>query len=205
MQRYWLSVVLAALLVTALVLSVSGQEKTPLASLQPLLVDVQQSVPVSFTLSVPVNTTGTQTVTVPAMVDVAIQVRLDTALTATVEVEQAGPALVTVSDLLDSAGLLYELEPVDGVEVIQVRSEADHRDRFALLGEIRNTGTTTLSSLTLHVSLYDPDGVLVDVLYGSARLTTIRPGGTSPFSVSSQVSFDDVARYLVQMEARFER
>lgn len=217
MKRLVVVFSIAALLVISLLggiaLGQGGGEGDVLARLQPLLVRVQQSVPMSVTLGVQVSATETLTVTVPAVVDVDVSIRLDSTMTPVVEAKPAGPALVTVSDLLaagepliDNNGVPYEVEVPDGIEIVQWLTDWDFADDWSALGELRNVDEAkSLSSLFFYVTLYDADGVMLESSLGVMSMDNVEPGGTSPFDVMSSTQFEDVARYLVQVEARFER
>jgi hypothetical protein len=181
-----------------------------LARLQPLLVQVQQSVPISVTLAVPTSPTNTITVTVPALVDVDISVRLTSEMTPEVIAAAPRPALVTVSELvatgqplLDNNGIPYELEGAEGVEVIQWISE-ESSVGIKLVGEIRNIDERrTLNTTQFVITFYDENSVILGVENAYTSLNSIPPNGTSPFSTISFIPYDQVGRYLIQVQARF--
>lgn len=209
-MRRFVGMIVGALLAVGLVFVVFGQEGG-MGRLQPFLVDITQAVPVE--VSFVVEGSEPQTVTVPMTLDLHLQVGLSSALTPVVSVGAVGPALVSVSQLLaegepliDNEGLPYQLEPADGVEIIQWRVSEDYAGDFEALGELRNTDAKRdLESLEFVVSLYDEAGNLLGVHSGYMTLDTVATDGTSPFRVTSSTPMEDVARYLVQLEARFER
>ncbi|NOZ29692.1 MAG: hypothetical protein GXP39_16810 [Chloroflexi bacterium] len=219
MRRMILTIAITVLLLSTLALAVSGQEgDTPaepiIAQIQPLLINIQQQIPVSVTLSVPIGPTTTQTVTLPLVLDLNLQIGLADTVTATIEtITTTEPISITVSEmaeegeeLKDNLGIPYELESTDGVEIIQWTASKNIFDHFQIVGELRNVDEEhVLDYVNLVVSMYDEDGKLLDVASGFMELDKVEPGGTSPFRVSTPVSAEDVARYLVQVEARFEK
>lgn len=214
MRRISLSITIAVLFVLLLFVAVAvGQSSAPLSRIQPLLLNISQSVPLTLTLSVPTGPTNTLTVTVPAVVDVNIDVRLTSELTPVVEVAPVGSPLVTVRQLLsegspltDNNGTPYEIEIPEGINVIQFTASPGVYGGWVALGELRNTSEQdTLSTIAIWVSMYDEEGNLLDVAYGGMKLTNVPPGGTSPFSISGNLDPEEFARYLIQIEPRFDR
>lgn len=101
MKRLRMSLLLAAVLLIGLVWGVSGPTLAKplhitLASLHPLLVEIQQEVPVSITFDVPEGATAGDTVIVPAMLELHLRLRLSETGVTTVTVAAAEPASVTV-------------------------------------------------------------------------------------------------------------
>jgi len=96
MKRITYAIGLALLLTTAVTLGAVAQRVVTLASLSPFLVDIRQTVPVTFTFTV-----DDKAVTVPAAVDVAItiQVHADGSYSPTMQVGKATAPVVTVAQL----------------------------------------------------------------------------------------------------------
>lgn len=203
------------LLLLVVVLSASAgfalAQEGALGRLQPLLIDIQQQVPVEVTFVL--DTTEPQTVTVPMALDLNLQIGLSSTMTPVVSVAATGPALVSVSQLLaegqpltDNEDIPYQIEGAEGIEIIQWRVAEDYAANFGALGELRNLDEKRdLGAVELIVSLYDSQGNLLGVNSGYMQLDTVEPGGTSPFRLLTTTPLEDVARYLVQVEARFER
>ena len=184
-------------------------QDVPLGRLQPLLVDIQQQIPVDVTFVI--DGSEPQTVTVPMALDLNLQISLSSTMTPVITLAATNPAIVTVSQmqaegspLTDNSDLPFAIEVVDGVEILQLRSGPDYWDGFELIGEIRNTTEKTLTSLSLIVTTYDADGAIMDVTFGGMQMDQVAAGKTSPIQASVQTPFVDVASYLVQMTARFE-
>lgn len=206
---------LILLLALVAILSISAgvvlAQSPALGRLQPLLVDIQQQVPVDVTFVI--DSAQPQTVTVPMALDLNLQIGLSSTMTPVVSVAATGPALVSVSQLqatgqplIDNSELIYEIEPVEGVEVLQIRSGPDYAENIELVGELRNTSNQTLSSVQIVVTFYNTDGAIMDVNTGYLALDDVETGKTSPFSVGlGTAPLADVGRYLIQMKARFTR
>lgn len=192
-----------------------GQAQSILARIKPMLVQIEQSVPITVTIEVPTSETETTTLTVPAVVDLNMQISIADAVSSTVQViEVTNPALITVSELLETGGNLvdnndipYTVENAEGVELIQWITEENSMGWTTITGELRNTdGEHNIDSVKLTATLYDADGKLLDVISGYAALETITPGQTSPFELySTDIDFSELGQYLVQIEVRFER
>lgn len=200
-MRPVLSMLVGVLLAVGLVFLVFGQEEG-VGRLQPLLVDVSQAVPVEVTF-----VTEGQTVTVPMSLDVRLQVGLSSALTPVVSVGPVGPALVSVSELLaqgeplvDNSGIVYEVEVAEGIEIVQLRSDADFAGEMELTGEVRNVSDEDVESfrVQLVVTVYDGDGRILDAATGYPTLQVLKAGQTSPFMILTQAPMGEVARYFVQ-------
>ena len=208
MRKLLVSVLVSTLLLAGLGLAVYGQAGDQLAALAgPLVVDVRQQVPVDVTLATSVGATGTQTVTVPMVLDLNLQIGLSSALTPAVTIGEVTPARVTVSALaaqgealVDGAGIEYNIEAPETLEIIQIQSGADSSGDFKLIGELRNIGDEALEYQSFAVSLYDADGTLIGVESTYAELEEIAPGQTSPFTLITFTPVDEVASYFVQAD-----
>lgn len=207
MKKIGTGIALAGLLLTGLVALVAGQD-AGLGRLQPLLVDLQQAVPieVSFVL----QGAEPQTVTVPMTLDLHLQVGLSSSLTPVVSVGPVGPALVSVSQLAaqteplqDNSGLLYTVELFEGIELVQLRTDADFADEMQLIGEVRNVSDEEMQAFRVNfvVTIYDEDGRILDAATGYPTLQVIRPGQTSPFTILTQAPMAQVGRYLIQFDS----
>lgn len=191
-----------------------NQAQSLFTRIKPLLVQIQQSVPISLTIEVPTSETETLTVTIPAVVDLNMKVSIADTVSGTVQVlESANSALVTVSELLETNGNLvdnndipYIVENAENVELIQWITEENSLGWTEITGELRNTSEErSINSVKLTITLYDADGKLLDVIDGYGSLDTIGPGQTSPFELySSEVPISQLGQYLVQVEVRFE-
>jgi hypothetical protein len=206
MKRITLAVVVGALLLASLVMAVSAQQGDVLARVQPLLVTIQQQVPVSVTLSIPLDDGEVQTVTVPMALDLNLEIALSSTMSPVVSVGAAAAGVV-VSDLPadvseDNNGIAFEVETVGDVELVQVRSDPDYWENFSLTGEIRNTGDEAVETYSVRITLtvYDEDGKILDTFTVSPSFGPIGAGQSSPFDVAlSDTAMEDVGRYRLQI------
>jgi hypothetical protein len=104
-KRVWLILLVAATLLALLTVTVMAQntviddsDEVPSATIvgiEPITATVRQRVPVSVTLRIPLGTTGTQTVTVPMLLNLDFQISLgelvSPSLALTAEVSAVGP------------------------------------------------------------------------------------------------------------------
>lgn len=202
MRRVTLAVVAAVglLLVGSLVvLAQAGQ----LRVLQPAVVTVNQAVPVSVTLGGLVN--GQQvTLTAPMTMQVALQIRLDGAgvAVAAQAVGAAQPAAASSGAVLsDARGVSYRVDVGAPFQLTQVASTENSLGWLSIVGEIKNTGPTTLQYVKALVTFYK-DGKLVQVGEGYSKLDQIAPGQSAPFEVPTMIEADQVNAYTVQVQGR---
>jgi len=191
-----------------------GQVQNLLARIKPMLVQIEQTIPITLTIEVPISETETTTLTVPAVVDLNLEISIADTVSSSVQVVSVtNPALVTVSELLETGGNLvdnndipYTVENAEDVELIQWVTEENSIEWTTITGELRNTNEErSIDSVKITATLYDSDGKLLDVISGYSSLETIVPGQTSPFELYSiEIDFSQLGRYLVQVEVRFE-
>jgi len=191
-----------------------SQAQNLLARIRPMLVQIEQSVPITVSIEVPISETEMTTVTVPAIVDLNLEISIADTVSSSVQVVKVtNPALVTVSELLETGGNLvdnndipYTVENAEDGELIQWVTEENSIEWTTITGELRNTNEErSIDSVKITATLYDSDGKLLDVISGYSSLETIVPGQTSPFELYSiEIDFSQLGRYLVQVEVRFE-
>jgi hypothetical protein len=110
-KRLWLSLLIAAALLIVLTVAVTAQNtviddpddettnSAPLAQIEPITTTIRQQVPVSVTLRIPLGATDTQTVTIPMLLSLNLQLSLGELVT---------PSLVLTADV---AGLQVGITP----------------------------------------------------------------------------------------------
>ena len=169
-----------------------GQVQNLLARIKPMLVQIEQTIPITLTIEVPISETETTTLTVPAVVDLNLEISIADTVSSSVQVVSVtNPALVTVSELLETGGNLvdnndipYTVENAEDVELIQWVTEENSIEWTTITGELRNTNEErSIDSVKITATLYDSDGKLLDVISGYSSLETIVPGQTSPFEL----------------------
>jgi len=97
MKRTFFSMMIGAVMATAILVSVAVFAQNGIAAfVRPLIVDVQQVVPVLADVVVPLGDGTTVTVTVPLTINVALQVSLSGVISESVQVvEETEPVIVT--------------------------------------------------------------------------------------------------------------
>jgi hypothetical protein len=200
------TLVTGLVLVVVMVLGVAAQDGTLAGLVQPLVVSIEQAVPVDVTLAVEVDG-EVITVTTPITVAVAMQVKLDGAAVAAVTGGESKAPVVAVTQeetaagaLVDGAGLTLEVTALEGVTVDNVTSSVNALDMLEIIGEITNDGGDPLKSVQLIATLYDAAGAMLGVDTGYASVKEIAPGQTSPFKIMSMTAGADVASYRLQVQ-----
>ncbi len=211
MSRVLSGIGLAFALVVLLVVTAAAQSGALAGLVQPLVVNVEQAVPVDITLAIPLESGEIVTVTTPITVGVALQVKIDGAqVVAVTTLGDAAEPAVTVAepvaddsaatdDMTDNAGLAYTAQMEDGMSIVQIGSKALF-DNFQIFGQLRNDSDQTYKYISIGVSLYDADGKLIDTTAGLPRSSTLAPGDTTIFEAPSMVDAANVASYELQIE-----
>jgi hypothetical protein len=210
------SLMLAAAIVIALLLAAGALAQDGLLAglVQPLVVNIEQQVPVDVTLSLPLDDGTIVTATAPLTVGIALQVNIDGAGVVAVTAGEAEPVELAAEAapapaasqpeavggaLVDLSGIPYSVQTDLPVAITQVRSQAMF-GTTRLVGEIVNNGDEELRYITLMVNFYDADGKLLDMGFGSVTADTLGPGETSGLNALASVELDDVARYTIEIE-----
>lgn len=212
MKKPYVAIMVVTLLLVGLFTAVAAQEDVLSGLVQPLVIDVEQQVPTDVVVAVPVDGGEFVTVTTPITVNVALRVSIDGPEVVTVEPQPDDEARVTISalaamddQLVDNNGLDYQIEIPDGVEIIQMSIGESTSNDFEAVGEFRNTSDAVMDYGVFHFTLYDSNGDIIAVEDGYVTLDEVAPGGTSPFELFTYgIPYEDVASYLIQMEADFD-
>lgn len=215
MKRFALVVGLVLVLVAVVVVTAVAQSGALAGLVQPVVVNIEQAVPVEITLAVPLESGDVVTVTTPITVGVALQVKIDGAQVVAVaslgdaaepvvtteagQTEDAGAAAADAGALVDNAGMAYAVQGPEGINIIQV-GHKDQFGKFAIFGQIRNDSDKPIKYMSIGVSLYDDDGNLIDTTAGLPRATTLAPGDTTIFEAPSMLASGAVASYDLQIE-----
>lgn len=212
------TVTLAAIVVLALALSAGALAQDGLLTglIQPQVVNIEQQVPVTVTLLLPMEDGTVVTTTAPITVGIALQVKIDGTGVTSVVAGEAAPAVVSAHEttegdgqssavtespsgqLVDLEGIPYTVEAAKDIAILQIRSK-ESLGMTSLVGELQNNGRQTAKYVALTVKFYDADGNLLDVGSGAATSPEIEPGGTSAFRVISSVEPTDVASYAIEI------
>lgn len=195
----------AGLLVLAAAAGAAAQTGALAGLLGPVLVTVDQAVPVSLTVATELDDGAVITSTVPLTVGVKLEISIAgdqvVALAAGAsEAAVAVAALPTGETLSDNNDIPYTAEVPGQFALTQVRSGEDYGDDFAVIGEITNNDDDEYTYLQINITLYDAGGSVLDTANGYPELTPFEPGRTSAFEISTSIPFDDVARYRIQVQ-----
>lgn len=207
--RNW-AVILGVALVLVLAATALGQGGQLAGLVQPQVVNIEQLVPVDVTLAVPLDDGSVVTVTAPITVGISLQVKIDGAGVVSVAAGEAEPETVATeepapaaadagADFIDGSGLPYTVETDLPVSVTSVTSDAMLETMGSIVGEVRNDGDEELGTLQLSVRLYDADGGVLGLGTGYSTKDSIKPGGSSAFSVVAMVDLNDVASYAIEV------
>lgn len=98
LRKLSLGFAVASALLLGFIAATFAQQGTTFAPLSPFLVDIQQTIPVSFTFAMPAANGNVQTVTVPAQVDVylMVQVSADGSVSPTMQIGRGSTPTVAV-------------------------------------------------------------------------------------------------------------
>lgn len=180
---------------------------------QPILVTIEQAVPVDVTVAIQQADDTVVTATVPLTVGINLQIKIDGASVVAVEpAADAEPAVVAAEtvvneqesapedgQLLDAAGIPYAVQAPDDLVITQVTSKSTFNST-SIVGQIENVGDQTYSFIILSAPLYDADGVLLDVGGGAASTSELAPGKKTAFTILATVPYGNVASYELQIE-----
>ncbi len=199
----YICVVVAVLTIAVAGLAVA--QSGALAGLaQPMIVTVEQAVPVEIVLALPQDDGTMLDVTAPLTVGVSLQVRIDG--TGVVAVDAAGDSktAVTVATddaaLVDGEGRAYTVDLPAGIDLVQIESQENELGELAVIGEVQNTGAAALEYVEIVGTFYDEEGVIVWTESTYLDLEIVEPGQSSPFRMLLSVPAADVASYRIQAQ-----
>ncbi|HRW50910.1 MAG: FxLYD domain-containing protein [Actinobacteria bacterium] len=214
MKRATIVVVVTTAITTLFLIGLAAAQTGSFAGLgQPILVTIEQAVPVDVTVAIPQADDTVVTATVPLTIGVNLQIKIDGASVVAVEpAADAEPVVVaaeavvdeqeSASDdgqLLDAAGIPYAVQAPDDLVITQVTSKSTFNST-SIVGQIENVGDQTYSFIMLSAPLYDANGVLLDVGGGAASTSELAPGKKTAFTILATVPYGDVASYELQIE-----
>jgi hypothetical protein len=79
--------------------------------------------------------------------------------------------------------LVMNLVKADNAAVLSGSSFVDSAGYYSIVGEVQNTGSTTISSVYIFVTLYNANNQTLDTPFGLAFLKYIQPNSKSPFEI----------------------
>ncbi len=211
MKRMLLGITAATMLVFVATFGVMAQGGLP-GLAQPIVINIDQAVPVDVTMALPLDDGTIVTTTAPITVTVVLQVKLEgknvvsvTPLEAdapTISTDQAEPAEAENAggELVDLSGIPYTVETDGNITITQVRSKDMMGSMTQLVGELTNDGDAEVKYLSMTVKFYDADGNLLDLGMGSATSSEIAPGESTAFQAMATVAYDKVASYTIEVK-----
>jgi len=206
MKRIAFLLTVLALLVTATAAVALAQTNLVASMLNPLIVTIEEEVPVEVTVATALGDGVVVTSTVPITVGVSLAVTIAGDGVVTMEAGEAVGAGVEVEaipageEMIDNSGLSYTLEIADHLELVQLTTTEDSLDDLDIIGEIRNLDDDPVERIRITITLYDHDGNMLDVHNGSMANSEIAPGMSGPFTTYISTDFDDVGSYRIQIE-----
>ncbi len=204
MKRTIIAAAVASLLTLGVALAAFAQSGALAGLLNPLVVKIQQAVPVELTVATAQEDGSVITSTVPITVgvDLAITIQGSQVVSLTAgagEPTVAVQALPGGDELVDDSGVPYTLEIVDGLELLDLQTSTDFGGTFAMIGEIRNAGAGDSHYVDIVITLYDDAGKMLAVTSGGLRGGALDTGKSSPFSGLISTPSEEVASYRLQI------
>lgn len=201
------SAAIAAIALVLLVGALAFAQGSPLAGLaQPIVINIEQAVPVDVTLALPQADGTVVTATAPITVGVALQIKLDsTQVVAVTKPETTTNATVSadaMANQVDSLGLPWRLaESTDPlIEIASWEGYQNQDDKFAVVGRLKNLDQKRKFSLAeITIRFFDADGNMIDVSDGSASGHWVEPGEYTNFEFDTYTDLADVASYTVEI------
>lgn len=171
---------------------------------QPVIVTVEQAVPVEIVLALPQEDGTMLDVTAPLTVGVSLQVKIDGTGVVAVDAVGDSEAAVTVAAddaaLVDGEGRAYTVDLPAGIDLVQIESQENELGELAVIGEVQNTGTAALEYVEIVGTFYDEEGVIVWTESTYLDLEIVEPGQSSSFRMLLSVPAADVASYRIQAQ-----
>lgn len=211
MSRFLPAVTLAGLLAIALAGAGLAQTGSLAGLVQPLVINVDQQVPVQVTLALPLDDGTVVTATAPLTVAISLQIAVDGANVVAAAAGEAVPAVGEAAPAagsaiksaapsgVDAEGRSYVLEPGKGMEIASVYSSINSLGGIQVVGELTNVSDAEMKYVEVVGTFYDANGTVVLVETTYADLDTIAPGQSSPFKIMAlRETAVPVASYRIQ-------
>ena len=204
MKRTIIAAAVASLVIIGVALTAIAQSDTLAGLLNPLVVKIQQTVPIELTVATAQEDGSVITSTVPLTVGVDLAITIQGSQVVSLTADAGEPTVVVQAlpvgeELVDDSGIPYTLESMDGFVLSQLGSRAWNTDKFGLIGELRNDGNHK-GNVRINLTLYDAVGKILDVGSGFTAVYPLAPGRSSAFELfPGSTDFADVARYRIQI------
>jgi hypothetical protein len=190
------------------ILGAAAQSKTVAAMVQPFVVDINQSVPVSLTLALVTNDGEEITTTVPVTLGINLQVQVNGTNTVTLRADEAQPVSVAVQQInsgeenADDLAIPYTIA-VDSsdIEFTEWTTYSDTNDQFNISAVVKQAaGTDPISDIATTVRFFDQNGKLISVDDVPNVAHGLKPGGINRFEHRAQLTAQEIGRYEVEFQ-----
>lgn len=178
----------------------------PLARLQPLLVNIQQQIPVDVTFAI--DSSNPQTVTVPMVLDLNLQIELSSALTPVITLAPAAP-IIQISaptpdqPTEDALGLTYIVAEQSAIEITEWTTFSGESGNLQIAGELKIAPEAVIPDNPEFVlRIYGPDDHLLDVVSDTVLMYNPQPGDTNRFKIITYIDVEDIDHYTVEIITR---
>lgn len=204
---YFLAGFAVCVVLASFTLVLFAQEENPLAYLQPSIVDINQSVPVTATVGLMIDDEQV-TATVPLTIDVALQVRVSGIHSVTisgatkpaVNIEQ----LTSGETLVDDLGHSYQiLTDSDEIEITEWTAFVNSRGDFEISGVIHQLpGTESVQDILTTLRVYGGEDKLLGVFDIINVWYRLEPGGYNRFGDDSHINVDSssIDHYTLELK-----
>jgi hypothetical protein len=205
-KRTLIASAIAALITVGVALTAFAQNGSLASLLNPLVVTIQQSVPVDLTLSTASSDGSAITSTVPVTIGVDLAVTIQGARLMSVVAAEA-PANVTVAvkpvgpdgNLVDDFGIPYTLEGAEGVKVLSLRStQPSYNSSLHILGEVQNE-TDEDQRVEIRITVYATDGRVLQATSTYPQTTPLPASDKSAFQLMTTTDVEAIAEYRLQI------
>lgn len=199
-------IALLAIVALSITAGVALAQSPALGRLQPLLVDIQQQVPVDVTFVL--DTTDPQTVTVPMALDLNLQISLSSTMTPVVSVAPSAPIIqisAPTPDQLttDALGITYIVAQQPAIEITEWTAFTGQSGNLQIAGEFKITpDAPSFDNPEFVLRLYGPENRLLDVVNDTVPMYDPRPGDTSRFKIITYIDASNIDNYTVEIVLR---
>lgn len=200
------TVAIFALVALSITAGMALAQDVPLGRLQPLLVDIQQQIPVDVTFVI--DGSAPQTVTVPMALDLNLQISLSSSMTPVITLAPAAPIIQISAPIPDqptedALGLTYILAPQPAIEITEWTAFSGESGNLQIAGELKIAPEAAIGDNPEFVlRIYGPNDRLIDVVSDTVPMYDPQPGDTNRFKIITYIDVEDIDRYTVEIITR---
>lgn len=181
-----------------------GQIDSFVGRLRPVVVDIDQEVPVLA--DVPIQTDdGVVTTTIPMTLNLALRVSLSSALTPVITVKETMPEVTVIEPdkkLVDDLGIAYTFE-IDSPDLTVTEWTVffDTRDYFHIAGEVYLVpAAEPVTEVQVLVRFYNSDGGIIEVEDIGDVGYNLNPGSSNRIEALVNINPKFIDHYTVEFE-----